>query len=446
MKIYTTYKVKIKRYNNIFKATVSIYRKAVDFFIEACLLEWDKISELSGSNAKMNFVEKMCHRTKKNPVVRYDFGEDFYKFPSYLRRAAIMEAIGKVSSYHSNMKNWEEEKKGKKPGHPKAGHIYPALYRKGMYVKTGPYTASIKVFTRNTWDWLDVTLKKSDIDYIERHCKDRKMCVPTLRKRGHEWFLDFSFEEQVELSEIDIFHRILISVDLGINNCCTCIAMAPDGTVLGRHFLKLPREKDSLEHALNRIKKAQQHGAVKMPRLWAKANGINDDIAVKTATFIIEIADIYDADVIVFEHLDLDGRKKGSRKQRLHMWKARYVQQMVADKAHRKGIRISTVNAWNTSRMAFDGSGRVERGTYLQDGIERHNYSICVFPGGKIYNCDLNASYNIGARYFIREILKSLPETVRLQLEAKVPEACKRSTCTLSTLIDLYAELTAQLS
>ena len=65
------------------------------------------------------------------------------------------------------------------------------------------------------------------------------------------------------------------------------------------------------------------------------------------------------------------------------------------------------------------------------------------FSTGKIYNCDLNASYNIGARYFIREIIKSLPVTKGQQLLAKVPEAVYRSTCTLSTLISLNAELCA---
>ena len=60
---------------------------------------------------------------------------------------------------------------------------------------------------------------------------------------------------------------------------------------------------------------------------------------------------------------------------------------------------------------------------------------------GGIYNCDLSATYNIGSRYFIREILKSLPVRERLELEAKVPQVTKRSTCTLSTLISLNAEL-----
>ena len=110
------------------------------------------------------------------------------------------------------------------------------------------------------------------------------------------------------------------------------------------------------------------------------------------------MAKAFRANVIVFEHLDPGGRKTGkNRRQRLHMWKCRDIQGMVTSKAHRLGIRVSHVCAWNTSALAFDGSGKVERGIH-------QNHSICRFTTGKIYNCDLNASYNIGARYFIREI------------------------------------------
>ena len=71
------------------------------------------------------------------------------------------------------------------------------------------------------------------------------------------------------------------------------------------------------------------------------------------------------------------------------------------------------------------------------------NYNICRFSTGKVYNCDLNASYNIGARYFIREILKTLSVTTGLDISAKVPECSRRSTCTLSTLRNLNAALAA---
>lgn len=213
--------------------------------------------------------------------------------------------------------------------------------------------------------------------------------------------------------------------------------MRSDGAVLGRHFCKLPKEYDSLAHAINRIKKAQQHGNRRMPRLWAKAKGINDSIAVRTAQFIIDIAVLYNVDVVVFEHLDHTGKKRGSKKQKLRMWRSQYVQSMVTDKAHRLGMRISHVCAWGTSRLAYDGSGTVLRGQ--KAGFQ--SYSVCRFQNGKVYNCDLSASYNIGSRYFVREILKSLPARERLVLEAKVPQAAKRSTCTLSTLINLNAVL-----
>ena len=76
-------------------------------------------------------------------------------------------------------------------------------------------------------------------------------------------------------------------------------------------------------------------------------------------------------------------------------------------------------------------------------GKEKYNYSICVFPNGKIYHCDLNASYNIGARYFIRELLKSESVMTRLPAEANDLRYGTGTTRTLSTLIRLNADLCA---
>ncbi len=180
--------------------------------------------------------------------------------------------------------------------------------------------------------------------------------------------MDFPFEEKVKLEDISVYEQTIVAVDLGINTAATISVMRSDGTILGRHFYKLTKETDHLMHSINRIKKAQQHGNYKTPRLWAKAKGINHDIATKTAACIVDIAVLYNADVIVFEHLDKNGKVR----------------------------------------------------------------------------CDLSASYNIGARYFIREILKSLDENSRLLIEAKVPQCSKRSTCTFSTLVNLNAEIIAQ--
>ena len=444
MRIFSTYSVKIKHYNHIFKDTVSIYRKAVDFFIDVCLTEWEDILSISGSVVKQQYVEHLCHKTNDNPNPRYmNFDIKFYKFPGYLRRSAINEAIGKVSSYKSNLANWESRdinSRGENPSYPKAGYVYPCMYKTIMYEQTGAYEARVKVFVRNTWDFVTVQLRKSDIDYINRRCSTRKKCAPTLQKRGKEWFLNFPFEEKVKLADTSVHEQTIIAVDLGINTAATVSVMRSDGTILGRHFCKLSKETDYLMHSINRIKKAQQNRNHKTPRLWAKVKGINHDISTKTANYIMDVAMFYNADTIVFEHLDKNGKVCGSKKQKLKLWRSQEVQSIVTNKAHRLGMRISHICAWNSSRLAYDGSGFVSRGK--DGGFD--TYELCKFQNGKTYNCDLSASYNIGARYFIREILKSLDESSRLLIEAKVPQCSKRSTCTLSTLVNLNAEIYAQ--
>ncbi len=450
MKIYTSYRNKIKHHSRIFRETVDLYRRAVRFFVDVMVKEDLAFSSCRNDKDATREFEAITLPTKSRPAVRYDFNRHFYKMPCYLRRAAIAEAFGMVSSYRSNLARWEEtdpETRGRKPRFPQARRSFPVLYKGNMYDDlkdesfTDTYRLKVKAFIRNTWDWVTVELKKTDVDYIRKHCMDRKMCSPVLMQRGKEWFLDFPFEETVSLPDIDILDARILAVDLGLNNACTLCIMDHDGAVLGRHFLKLPGEYDRLGHAIGRIKKAQKHGARKTPRLWARANGINDDISVKTASFIMEKAEQYGVDVIVFEHLDTGKKKSGSRKQKLALWKARYVQAMVCDRAHRKGMRVSRVCAWNTSRLAFDGSGRVLRGK--ESGKTNNNYSLCEFTNGKLYNCDLNASYNIGSRYFVRELCKhyekSMPATSWQGILAKAPGCLKRSTCTLSTLISLSA-------
>lgn len=66
MKIFSTYSVKIKHYNHIFKDTVSVYRKAVDFFINVCLTEWEDILPISSSVLRQQYVERLCHKTDDN--------------------------------------------------------------------------------------------------------------------------------------------------------------------------------------------------------------------------------------------------------------------------------------------------------------------------------------------------------------------------------------------
>ena len=190
------------------------------------------------------------------------------------------------------------------------------------------------------------------------------------------------------------------------------------------------RQKPAARGSALWISKAQrEHGSGNVRSFWAYAARVNGEHAKKAGKAIAAYAQEMGADVIVFEHLGIHGRIHGSKKQRLALWRKQDIQEVCTRQAHRAGIHISRICAWNTSALAFDGSGKVER-----DG---KNHSLCRFTGGKQYNCDLSASYNIGARYLIRETIKPLPETARSYVEAKVPSLKRRISCVYADLIKL---------
>lgn len=440
MNVISSYKVKIKDMNHCFNETIYMYQEAISFFMDVCRKEWSLLQNLS-SLKSVALMEKLTLVSEKRPSVPYDFNERFYKMPCYLRRAAIAQAIGSYSSWFSNHENWKKNPEGAEPRLQLDRHTMPAFYKGNMYKRISDDMAQIKIYYRNDWVWQTVHFRKQDVKYIQRHCSTMQECSPVLVHKGKCWYLNFAFKQKVELNETDIQKQKVCAVDLGLNNDAVCSVMDAEGTVIARRFIRQAVEKDHLYTVLNRIRKQQQHGARRCKTLWSIADNINREISRKTAGDILSFAYEYNVDVIVFEHLDTRGKKKGKNKQKLSLWRKKEIQRIVEHRAHRLGIRISRICAWNTSRLAYDGSGYVDRGEYMQNGKEKYNYSICVFQSGKQYHCDLNASYNIGARYFVRELLKS--DSVRRRLPSRTQDSDygKGTTRTLSSLIKLNADI-----
>ena len=443
MKIISSYSVEIRTKSIDFKPTIQIYRSALAFLIPVVYENWSAVSQIEGNQRQMLFVEHLIHTTKTY-TAKYDFDVRFHKFPSYLRRAAINDTIGCVSSYVSNYENWVEGgKNGKEPKLQTARFAMPTFYKTVMYESNEENgSASLKLYINNDWVWVTVKLLQTDLKYIQKYWQHCKPSAPVLEKRHGKYYLRFAFEEKVPLSKTQLKDQRICAVDLGLNSDAVCSIMTSDETVPARKFFNFPSEKPHLGHLLNTIKKYQrEHGSKNVMSFWQYAQRINDELTKKIASAITEFAVLYSVGYIVFEHLDFRGKKaKGSKKQRLQMWRKNGIQDMVEHKAHRCGIRISRICAWGTSKLAYDGSGIVER--------DKDNYALCTFAHadgkqGKQYNCDLSASYNIGARYFIRELLKPLPAMVRSDIEAKVPGCQRRTSNTLSTLRALTTALKA---
>lgn len=434
MKVISSYGIEIKK-QHMFDTTIKLYRGAVSFLIDCLSNELSAIQAIDKAKARFNFAEKLVHTTKSNKA-KYDFDAKFYKFPSYLRRAAIQAALGSVSSYHSNHKNWEANGKvGKEPKLQYDRFCFPAFYKTAMYTESStPNRCWLKLYNQKDWVWVSVKMRPTDVKYITKYWSHCEKSAPTLEKKHKKYFLRFAFEESVQFADVEVQDRRICAVDLGLNTDAVCSIMTADGTVLARKFINFPCEKDHLYHVLNRIKRKQrEHGPKGATSMWRYAKALNDDIAKKVAEAITDFAVLYSAHTVVFEHLDFKGKKHGgSKAQKLSMWKHNSIQDYVEHKAHRCGIRISRICAWGTSKLAFDGSGTLKR--------NENNHALATFVSGKSYNCDLSASYNIGARYFVRELLKPLPVTVRSKLTAKVPGAEFRTQTTLATLKNLYPE------
>jgi IS605 OrfB family transposase len=393
--------------------------------------EWDSISALSIKET-VTVVERFIHGTKQNPSPLYgDFDSAFYKFPSYFRRAAIAEGFGIVKSYQSNLKNHCDKAQGlifkdQPPQLQRDHYAFSVFYKENMSKNRTQDTIELKVFKDNDWKWITVSYKGKVLEH--RSIRDYKICNPSLVKRRKMFALHFPFEKKITLNKTKLKDQVVVAVDLGLTKSAVCSAMDAKGTVTDRLFIDQPVEKDRMQTKLNKLKQVQRLSGLKnrYPNHWRKINNYQKQIVQDTVNQIVDFAVKNDADVIVFEYL---GKIKGGKiKQRLHHWAKDRIQEKVEHKAHREGIRVRRVSARNTSKLAFDGSGVVKR---------NNKKDLCTFTGGKVYHSDLNASYNIGARYYIREKLKPLSAKKRLFLEAKVPSLAKRTSCTLDSLISL---------
>ena len=101
----------------------------------------------------------------------------------------------------------------------------------------------------------------------------------------------------------------VIGVDLGVNTDAVYAAVQEDGTVTEQRFINSPVEKDRMYGLFNTIRKAQQNGGYKTPRLWKLVNYYNRAASMHTATEIIRFAKKCGASIIIFELLDIKGKK-----------------------------------------------------------------------------------------------------------------------------------------
>jgi IS605 OrfB family transposase len=409
--------------------TVSEFRRLVRCLVGVVNTHWTTIGLLD-AKAQIPAVEKLIHATAKNPSPKYQyFNRRFYKFPSYYRRGAIQFAIGQVSSFNTRYREWQSGIRKRKDSLPPKLNAdcgtYPSLY-KGQCIRFADdlNSAAIKVFTGTDWVWETVGIT----GHRERHLNpNNQRKSPYLIVNGKGCHLSVPF--QIKKPQIKDKKSVL-SVDLGINTTATVSLVNFDGTVSYREFLHPGRDIDQRDKRLKRIgKKASLTGKLQRGfarRLYRKAGNINREIGQKVSARLVKIAKQYSVKYIVFEHLKgwrpRAGKKRSTLKQRFHGWLHRRIVNLTEMKWSELGGKVVFVNPRGTSSYAYDGSGKLKRSST--------NYELAVFATGKRYNCDLSASYNIGARFILQLLGGNSPQDD----DGKSTSSSPRSRGTLSML------------
>lgn len=437
MKIVSSYRVKTLSRRRELMLTAIIFSKAVEYLLAVIRDEWGAIKDADSTERRRSVIEKLVHGTKNN-VPRHDFDARFPKMPSYMRRAAIAHALGAYSAWLALHENWERSRQGKEPALRLKRHAMPVFYNENMSKCGGIFKDCesiiyIKLFDGHDWTWLDIRCRRQDVEYLFRHWRGVKASAPLLQKDGGKYYLRFSFEENISIPAVRPGDRRILAAHLGIHTDAACVVMRSDGTVEARKFINFAPEKDQRRHVIHRIEGLRLKYGPQAAASWVrKLAQLSRDHAIKLAGELARVAVEHDVDTIVFARVDLDGRKLLEPEIWLRKAAKKTIQAMTEHKANRHGVRVARVCPWGAASLAFDGSGPVDLAVSI-NGQEKA-FGACRFANGKMYNSDLNASHNLGARFFLREITRLIPGMAQ-----NLPPVPKRTLADLRGLKSLRA-------
>src|SRR5262249_14594175 len=123
---------------------------------------------LISSHELLSWAETATCETSDHPApwTDWNFTERFPEMPFVYRRSVIKDAIGKVRSYLSTLKNWEKTgKRSSKPGLPGAAN-HPTLYQGTLTLDLQQLDAQdhflrLKLYTGSRWEWHNYPVQSS---------------------------------------------------------------------------------------------------------------------------------------------------------------------------------------------------------------------------------------------------------------------------------------------
>lgn len=171
--------------------TSSVCLETLKLCTQIFLAKWDTLSAypvtpVKGGTCRRAQAEKLVHSTKANHAPYPEFDRLFPGMPSYTRRSIIADALGLVSSYVSNHRNWESLRPSERGAEPVIS--FPSRYGLTFYEQERDLDGlrdcriRLKLFNGKTWEWHAFQVRKSDAAYIQKLMGARKLLSPAVEK------------------------------------------------------------------------------------------------------------------------------------------------------------------------------------------------------------------------------------------------------------------------
>jgi len=399
-----------------FTATQELFNRVARFYFNI-IQEHPYILELNQKRA-LTALERRTVQTKDNPTPVRPL--PFQHVPAMFRRAAINTAYGSARSFFSNLKKYKEKKaeveaRGKKykrrPPVPPREWNKKVVFYAGMIKDMDKNTVMLKLYTGKAWVWMK--FKHTGRDFPEGW----KVGSPHAVIYKNRLELHFPVEKNVKLTSISKQiqqnpNLRVCAVDLNMDgNHAVCTILSSDGTQGRVQFI---HGNKALHHRRKRllgkiaVKRSQHNGLLEdddNKAHWKKIRDIEGCEAHRVSRRIVKFALENEATVIVFENLKNLTPVKGKYSRRSNTKRAYWLKGKIQDftgyKAKEHRILVSIVNPRNTSRNCFYCDEQVSRYKDVPDGYTV-GAPLFLCSNGHKGNADVNASWNIGKKFFLK--------------------------------------------
>jgi len=268
------------------------------------------------------------------------------------------------------------------------------------------------------WEWFE-----EDLDThpkFKEMLASHKMGKPTLvRRRLKSGFFQYQLIFPFEVKGAKKTGKHILCIDLGERKVVSAVVMDYNGNQLSPPiFVRvLPSIKEKIQRIRAEISNIQSkirrscskvsHLSAELKKKWNKMNNLFKQLTHELSNTIIRIAQAFNCNFIVFEDLKSYQPPKGRNllSWLLSMWRRGDIITTTRYKALRRGLRVETVRAFNTSKVCPRCNSKGEH-VKAPDRLDEKGEAYSIFHCPSCcYTADRDyvGALNVGRRFILDE-------------------------------------------